>query len=84
MDISDTILWQNQDWDPCYLSSIFDVDFNDFSDLWTNNMSDLELVEAVKDVESYSPIVEDISLDNTELCSAVEKIEERYLFLWFQ
>ena len=79
MDVSDKFLWQYRDWDPCYLADIFNIDFNDFTDLWKSNMSDSELVDAVREVEKYSPVVEDISLDDSELCCAVEKIEERYL-----
>ena len=41
---------------------------------------DSELVDASQKVEEkkepYCPITEDISLDDQELCSAVEKIEE--------
>ena len=76
MDVSDTWLWSNRDWDPSYLSSIFDKDFYDFNDLWLSNINDMELLEAGKDVERYYPIVEDISMDDHELCSAVERIEE--------
>ena len=32
------------DWDPFYLSRIFDIDFNDFTELWKSNMMDAELV----------------------------------------
>ena len=42
-------------------------------------MEDSELLEVVNHVESYSPIVEDISLDDSELCSAVEAIESSKL-----
>ena len=75
MDVSDTWLWSNRDWDPSYLSSIFDKDFYDFNDLWLSNINDMELLEAGKDVERYCPIVEDISMDDQELCEAVEQIE---------
>ena len=76
-----TELWDsdfllNFDWDPNYLQSIFDVDFYDTSDLWDNNIQESELVEAVEIVERYSPIVEDISIEDELLCSAVEQIEE--------
>ena len=76
MDVSDTWLWSNREWDPSYLSSIFDKDFYDFNDLWLSNINDMELLEAGKDVERYCPIVEDISMDDHEFCSTVERIEE--------
>ena len=65
----------NRDWDPAYLEFIFARDFNDNTDLWDKSMSDLELLDVVNTVERYSPIVEDISLDDEVLCSAVEQIE---------
>ena len=75
MDVSDSALVANHDWDPLYLHDIFEVDFNDLSDLWSSNISDMELIQHVECVETYSPIVEDISLDDNTLCKAVEKIE---------
>ena len=66
----------NHNWDPEYLESIFDVDFKDISDLWDNNMSDSELLEVANVVDRYCPIVEDISLDDNVLYSAVEQIEK--------
>ena len=77
MDISDENLICNRDWDPSYLSQIFDVEFYDFTDMWaSSNVSDSDLITEIEKVEHYCPIVEDISLDDSELCSAVEKIEE--------
>ena len=77
MDLSDDYFIENRDWDPMYLSSIFDSDFNDFGEMWsTSNISDSELVDVADKVERYCPITEDISLDDSELCSAVEKIEQ--------
>ena len=76
MEVSDRSLVENRDWDPCYLKDIFDVDFNDSSELWINDIDDMELVKVANDVERYSPIVEDISMDDNELCKAVETIEE--------
>ena len=75
MELCDSHLWVNRDWDPVYLSSIFDADFNDYSDLWDNNISDLELITSVERMETYCPIVEDISMEDSELCLAVEQIE---------
>ena len=45
--------------------------------MWSySNISDSEIVAVADKVESYCPITEDISLDDSELCSAVEKIEQ--------
>ena len=76
MDVTDQFLSMHRDWDPLYLQSIFNVDFYDFTELWSGNIKDVELVKAVDDVEKYCPIVEDISMDDIELCNAVEQIEE--------
>ena len=70
----------NLDWDPCYLSFIFDVEFDDMSDLWDFDQSskDSELVEVMdgyKKSDKYVPLVEDISLDDEFLRDAVETIE---------
>ena len=75
MELSDEILCSNFDWDPGYLSFLFSEDFNDFSDLWSSNVSDGKLLKEMDKVECYAPIVEDISLDDDILCHAVEKIE---------
>ena len=79
MEVSDAYFVENRDWDPSYLSMLFSEDFNDFSELWNSNVSDMELVSQVDNVdkvEPYCPIVEDISLEDEVLCSAVERIEE--------
>ena len=73
MDSGDIHLWVNRDWDPLYLSLIFDVDFNDFSELWESNITDCDIVTALDSMESYCPIVEDITMDDYELCSAVDR-----------
>ena len=57
------------------MASLFEVDVDDVSDLWNSNMGDLELVNEVEKLERYSPIVEDISMDDETLYKAVEKIE---------
>ena len=77
MELPDEVLLCNQDWDPSYLRDIFEEDFYEFSDLWASNMSDCELVEGVEKLEIYSPLVEDISMDDSYLCHAVEQIEKR-------
>ena len=82
MDVSDASLMVNRDWDPSYLRSILDADFYDFSNLWTNSVKDSELIEVADDVERYSPIVEDVSLEDNVLCEAVEQIEKRYV--WYK
>ena len=69
-------MFSNRDWDPLYLASIFDTEFFDFSDMWSSDVSDYDLVTEGNKVDTYSPLVEDISMDDVELCSAVEKIEE--------
>ena len=74
MDVSDKLLWSNLD--PVYLLSVLQTDFLDFDELWVNNMSNRELLDAVNTVKRYSPIVEDISMDDVELCTAVESIEK--------
>ena len=75
MKVSDRCFLSNSDWDPCYLASIFQEDFREFSDLWISTVKDEELDGELDRYEQYCPIVEDISLDDNVLCSAVEKIE---------
>ena len=45
MDISDSLLSSNRNWDPSYLSEIFQEDFYEFSELWSSNVMDSELVQ---------------------------------------
>ena len=73
MELPDSVFCVERDRDPTYLASIFDTDFCDYSDLWETDMEDNELVKVADEI--YCPVVEDISLDDNELCSAVEKIE---------
>ena len=75
MDLPDVSFSRNWDWDPAYLSELLDEDFYDFSELWSSNIGDMELVKETERVEKYCPVVEDISIDDELLCSAVEKIE---------
>ena len=56
---------------------LVDCDFNDTSDLWVNEMDDFQLLEIGNKLDKYVPIVEDISLDDEVLCSAVEQIESQ-------
>ena len=55
MECSDSLLVNNLDWDPLYLASIFDVDFDECSDLWESDISDQELLDIVGDMETYCP-----------------------------
>ena len=74
-ELEDTSVFINIDWDPVYLASIFDVDFHDTSNLWDNNMTDQDIMDTVNHMEKYCPVVEDISIEDEVLCSAVEQIE---------
>ena len=65
------------DTDPCYLKELVSQDFYDFRELWQNSVTDMELITAAETVDRYCPIVEDISLDDSTLCKAVEEIEEQ-------
>ena len=76
MEVSDECFVENRDWDPSYLALLFSEEFNDFGDLWKSNVTDMELVSEVNKLEAYCPIVEDISLEDEVLCTAVERIEE--------
>ena len=76
MEVSDDLLCRNRDWDPSYLQQIFTQDFHDFSKMRSSNVNDYELVQESLTVEKYVPITEDISLDDSTLCSAIEQIEQ--------
>ena len=56
---------------------LFNEDFNEFPHLWSSNVDDRDLVHAVEKLEIYSAIVEDISMDDSTLCKAVEEIEDQ-------
>ena len=75
MEISDEVLMSNFDWDPVYLQEVVKQDFYEFNHLWCSDLTDMELVKEVSEMEKYCPITEDISLDDEVLCSTVEKIE---------
>ena len=75
MEVTDASLVCNQDWDPSYLSTIFDVDFYDSGNISDTSISDMELVRHVECVERYCPTVEDISLDDDMLRQALDQIE---------
>ena len=69
-------IFVNSDWDPCYLSLIFDESFDNMSELWNEEyVPDSVILQNVDEREFYSPLVEDISLDDDELRNAVEEIE---------
>ena len=76
MDVSDTFLFSNRDFDPVYLRGIFDDSFESCSELWANSVDDSVLVDAMENYERYCPVVEDISIEDEVLYSAVERIEE--------
>ena len=54
---------------------IFDKSFDNISELWLDGVEDSVLLKEMENYECYCPIVEDISLEDDELCSAVERIE---------
>ena len=74
MDLTDRVFCTNTDWDPAYLKYIFCQDFYEFCELWNNSVGDKEFVNAVETAEQspYKPIVEDISMDDDTLYTAVE------------
>ena len=78
MDVPDITLRNNHDWDPSYLNQLFQEDFLKLNELWDNNMNvpDSQLVEHVENIERYCPVVEDISVEDELLCTAVKKIEQ--------
>ena len=76
MELPNIVFACNRDWDPSYLSEIFNQDFYEFKDHWESNVCDDELVQESNRVEHYCPITQDISLDDELLCQAVEKVEE--------
>ena len=75
--MEDYELISNLDWDPGYLSMLFESDFNDMSDLWNDSLgvSDSEILHAMD--TRYCPIIEDISIDYECLYNAVEVIESQ-------
>ena len=77
MDIADRVFITNHDWDPQYLREVLTEDFYEFADHWQNNILDMDLIEAERSGGAkYSPVVEDISLDDATLYEAVEQIEQ--------
>ena len=44
--------------------------------MWKSNVNDMELVEHSQKFERYVPIVEDISVEDEVLCSAVDEVEK--------
>ena len=74
MEVPDICFYNNRDWDPSYLCQLFTEDFYLLKDLWSKTCHVMELVEYS---EKYCPVVEDISLDDETLCSAVEEIESQ-------
>ena len=68
-------LFDNLDWDPCYLAELFKEDFFDLSHLWIDTVTDMEMLEFSNKFEKYNPCVEDISLEDDILVDAVSRIE---------
>ena len=66
MELSERVFTANRDPDPCFLKYIFSQDFYDFCDLWINSIGEQDIIKAVEGLEPYSPIVEDISMDDEE------------------
>ena len=58
-----------------YLKYIFSQDFYEFRDLWRSSINDMECVKVAETAERYTPIVEDISMDDDTLYEAVMQIE---------
>ena len=56
---------------------ISDQDFYDFTELWYSDLNDTDLVMEVESVERYNPLIEDISLDEELLCSALEEVQKQ-------
>ena len=75
MELSDMNLFRDRDWDPEYLIDIFTQDFEEYPNMWESNISDTQLVNHVEKLDKYCLVVEDISIDDETLCSAVEQIE---------
>ena len=75
MEVPDSLIIRNRDWDPSYLSLLLSQDFYEFNDLWSSNVSDAELLNSEKEKNMYCPVGEDISMDDDTLCKAVEDIE---------
>ena len=78
MDVSDSLLVSNLDWDPSYLITLFSDDFDDNTDMWNSSLTDGQLLHYSQqlDREMYAPVCEDISLDDDTLRDAVENIEK--------
>ena len=77
MELANRVFMANRDWDPMYLRELLAQDFYEFRDLWHSTVTDMELVRAAETPQRYSPVVEDISLDDSTLCQAVEDIEHQ-------
>ena len=75
MELSDIVFVTNRDWDPQYLRQMVSQDFYEFRELWQNSVGDNELLEAAETFDKYTPIVEDILLDDSTLYEAVTQIE---------
>ena len=77
MDVPDSCFVTNRDWDPGYLSEIMLCDWYEFDDHWKSNVTDQDIVDGMKylSVDKYSPVIEDISLDDETLSKEVDRVE---------
>ena len=52
MEVVDSIMCRNRDWDPLYLVDIFNQYFYDYTDLWKSNIEDSDIISKVEKVEN--------------------------------
>ena len=73
--MEDIELISNLDWDPDYLATIFDCEFEEMSALWNDSfsVSDSEILQAMD--TKYCPVIDDISISDDCLTSAIEAIK---------
>ena len=84
MELSDRIFYTNHDWDPQYLRELVCQDFYEFQEHWQSSLGDKELIaesDRAMATEQYTPLMEDISLDDDTLYEAVSQIEREYVCL---
>ena len=80
MDLSDSDLMNNRDWDPSYLIDLFKEDFFDFGNLQIDDdISDQDICSELDRVEKeiYAPIVEDISFDEDDRTIEPKVVERK-------
>ena len=76
---SDHILVNSMElWDPYYLNNLFKEDFDNVdTNVFNSSVSDSDLLKSIECMENmlYQPIVEDITMDDNDLLTAVNQIE---------